>query len=1084
MVLRMKARSRARLTWFVSSVLAIGVSDCIEAQIVPGEIQTASPAKTVQAKPGVKGQVTEDEAKSEGHFAGLEFRQIGPFRGGRVGAVTGVQSEPLTFYFGATGGGIFKTTDAGAHWTPVADGQLKLGSVGAIAVADSDPNILYAGMGEADLRGNASHGDGVYKSTDAGKTWKNAGLVDTQQIGAVKIDPKNPDIVFVAAMGHMAGPNAERGVFRTRDGGKTWQKVLFKSDRAGAIDLSIDPTNSQVIYASIYQFLRKPWTFESGGPDSGLWKSTDGGDTWIDISHSKGMPKGLLGRIGIAVSPVQAGSVWAIVEAEEGGVFHSFDGGETWTRVNDQREIKQRAWYYSRIFADPKNADTMYALNTSMYRSIDGGHTFKAIATGHGDNHDMWIASDDPNRLIESNDGGANVSLDGGKSFSTENNQPTEQFYRVGLDTDFPYHIYGSQQDNTTMEIASRGNSGSITSSDWFEVGGGESGWLAPDPTDSRYVYGGSYDGLLTRYDHKTGGLRNINPWPDNPMGSGVDAMKYRMQWTFPLLFSPNDPKLLYAGSQYLLGTRDEGRTWTVMSPDLTRDDKSRQGPVGGPLTKDNTAVEYYDTIFAIDESTVRKGLIWVGSDDGLVHITEDGGKAWQDVTPKGIPDFIRINCIAASPFDAGTAYLAATMYLSDDFRPFLYRTTDFGKSWKLITDGIPANDFTRTIRPDPGKKGLLIAGTEAHLYISYNNGDSWEPFQLNLPNVPMTDVAFQKQADDLVVATQGRGFYVLDDMPLVRAMGSPSDEPVHLYAPKETYRYIGGGYGGGGLGSSASVGKNPPSGVAIFYRLKSKATSDVVIRIKDSSGKLVNELSSKPEPKEPDALEVDEERHPSPKPTTKAGLNRFVWDMRYPDTVKFPGMIYWAANTRGPLIIPGTYTMELTADGHTETQKVVIKADPRVDSSAEDYRKQLDLSLETAAQVDAANKAVISIRLQRKQLDTYATTAESQLATEAKRISTELGVVEDALYQTKLRANEDALNFPIKLNNKLAALLGVIGESDTAPTEQSYAVFKDLDAQLQVQLSKLAAIDEKDVVAFNRAVKEQNIPAITVPGK
>ena len=942
-----------------------------------------------------------------------------------MGAVTGVQAQPLTFYFGATGGGIFKTTDGGEHWAPVADGQLKLGSVGAIAVADTDPNIVYAGMGEADLRGNASHGDGVYKSTDAGKTWKNVGLAATEQIGAVKIDPHNPDVVFVAAVGHMAGPNAERGVFRTRDGGKTWQRVLFKSDRAGAIDLAIDPTNSQVIYASIYQFLRQPWTFESGGPDSGLWRSTDGGDTWTDLSRNAGMPKGILGRIGIAVSPVRAGSVWAIVEAEEGGVFHSDDGGEKWTKVNDQRDVKQRAWYYSRIFADTKNADTMYALNTSMYRSIDGGHTFKPIATGHGDNHDLWIANDDPNRMIESNDGGANVSFDGGRSFSSENNQPTEQFYRVGLDNDFPYHIYGSQQDNTTMEIASRGNSGSITPSDWFEVGGGESGWLAPDPANSRFVYGGSYDGLLTRYDHETGGLRNINPWPDNPMGSGVEAMKYRMQWTFPLLFSPNDPKLLYAGSQFLLGTRDEGRTWSVMSPDLTRNDKSKQGPVGGPLTKDNTAVEYYDTIFTIDESTTAKGLIWVGSDDGLVHLTRDGGKSWQDVTPKGIPAFIRINCIAASPLDEGTAYLAATMYLTDDFRPFLYRTTDFGKSWKLITTGIPADDFTRSIRPDPKQKGLLFAGTEAHLYISYNDGDSWMPFQLNLPNVPMTDVSFQKREDDLVVATQGRGFYVLDDMPLVRALGTASDRPVQLYAPKPTYRYIGGGGGGGGLPGNPNAGKNPPAGVVIYYRLKTKPAGDVVIRIKDGAGKLVSELTSKPEPKEPEALEEDEGRRGLPKPTTKPGLNRFVWDLRYADTVKFPGMIYWAANTRGPQVVPGTYTVELTADGQTQSQTVLVKPDPRVNTSPEDYRKQLDLSLEIAARVDAANDAVITIRTQRKQLDSYAGSAGAQLAAEAKRISAELGVMEDAIYQTKLRANEDALNFPIRLNNKLAALLG-----------------------------------------------------------
>jgi photosystem II stability/assembly factor-like uncharacterized protein len=1024
----------------------------------------------------------QEAAKSGSPFAGLSFRQVGPFRGGRVGAVTGVQSEPLTFYFGATGGGIWKTTDAGIHWMPVADGQLKLGSVGAIAVADTDPNIVYAGMGEADLRGNASHGDGVYKSTDAGHTWKNVGLADTQQIGAVKIDPKDPNTVFVAAMGHMTGPNPERGVFRTKDGGKTWQKVLFKSDNTGAIDLSIDPTNSQVIYASFYQFIRKPWTFESGGPESGLWKSTDGGDTWKDISRNPGMPKGILGRIGIAVSPVKQGSLWVIVEAEAGGVFHSDDGGATWALVNEARDVKQRAWYYSRIFADPKNANTMYALNTSFYRSIDGGHTFKAIPTGHGDNHDLWIANDDPNRMIESNDGGANISLDGGKSFSTIMNQPTAQFYRVTTDNDFPYHIYGAQQDNTTVETASRGNSGSITESDWHEVGGGESGWIAPDPTDSRFVYAGSYDGLLTRYDNKTGALTNVTVWPDNPMGSGVEAMKYRFQWSYPLLFSPNDPKLLYAGANVLMGTRDGGHSWQVMSPDLTRDDKSKQGPVGGPLTKDNTAVEYYDTIFTIDESTVAKGEIWVGSDDGLIHLTRDGGKTWENVTPKGIPDWIRINCIAASPFDAGTAYVAATMYLSDDYHPFLYKTTDFGKSWTKIVNGIPDDDFTRTIRPDPNQRGLLIAGTEAHLYISYDDGASWLPFQLNIPNVPITDVTFQKREDDLIVATQGRAFYVMDSMPAVRALapGKASDAPLTVLPLKPAYRYAGGGGFGGG-GAATAAGTNPPAGVIIYYKLKAKPSGDLTIRVTDAAGKLVNEYSSKEEPKEPTPLEEDEGRRAAPKPGVKPGLNRFVWDLRYADATKFPGMILWAAGTAGPKVVPGTYTVEVSADGHSGKQTVVVKPDPRIATTPEDYNKQLELALQVRDSFSEANNAVIQIRTAKAQLDGYAAKAEPKLAAEAKRISGELGVVEDAIYQTKLRANEDALNFPIKLNNKLGALLGTITQSETAPTEQSYAVYKELKAALQVQLDKLKQIDAQDVTAFNKLVREQNIPAITI---
>jgi photosystem II stability/assembly factor-like uncharacterized protein len=1017
------------------------------------------------------------EKKPDSPFNGIQFRQIGPFRGGRSGAVTGVQSEPLTFYMGATGGGIFKTVDGGNHWTPIADDYLKLGSVGAIAVADSDPNIVYAGMGEGDIRGNASHGDGIYKSTDAGHTWIHVGLTDTQQIGALRIDPKNPDIAYVAALGHMAGPNEERGVFRTRDGGKTWQKVLYKSNLAGAVDVAIDPTNSRVIYASIWQVIRKPWTFESGGPDSGLYKSTDGGDTWKEITRNSGLPKGIIGRIGIAVSPVKAGSLWVIVEADEGGIFHSDDGGATWTKVNDQREVKQRAWYYSRIFADPKNAETVYALNTSFYRSIDGGHTFKAIPTGHGDNHDLWIANDDPNRMIESNDGGANITFDGGKSFSTIMNQPTGQFYRVVTDQDFPYHIYGAQQDNTTVEISSRSNNGSITESDWHEVGGGESGWIAPDPTDSRYVYAGSYDGLLTRYDDKTGALRNVTVWPDNPMGSGVEVMKYRFQWSYPLLFSPWNQKLLYAGANVLMTTEDEGQHWKAISPDLTRDDKSKQGPVGGPITKDNTAVEYYDTIFAIDESTIEKGLIWVGSDDGLIHLTRDAGKTWTNVTPKDFPDFIRVNSIAASQLDAGTAYVAATMYLSDDFRPFLYKTSDFGKTWTKITNGIPADDFTRAIRPDTKVKGLLFAGTEAHLYVSYNDGDNWIPFQLNLPNVPMTDLTIQKREDDLIVATQGRGFYVLDDLALIRELAlGKLPEATHLFPPKATYRYAGGG--GGFERPSPNAGKNPPNGVTVYYYLKAKPTSDIVLKFTDSSGKLIREISSKPEPKEAAGLEEDE-RPTTPKPSTKPGLNRFVWDLRYADATRFPGMIFWAGGVRGPQIVPGTYTVQLTVDGHTETQKFVVKKDPRTPTTPEDFNKQLELALQIRDRVTAANQAVIDIRAARHQLEEYGKSSDAKVSSSAKAILAKLDTIENAIYQTKLRASEDALNFPIKLNNKLAALLSTVTETDVSPTSQSYEVFKELSAQLQVQLDQLKQVETHDITEFNKVVRDQNIPAI-----
>jgi photosystem II stability/assembly factor-like uncharacterized protein len=1020
----------------------------------------------------------------------LKFRLVGPFRGGRSVAAAGVPSEANVYYFGATGGGVWKTTDAGTSWQPISDGQFRTGSVGAIAVADSDPNVIYVGMGEACVRGNASHGDGVYKSVDAGKTWRNVGLQDSYHIGAVRVHPKNPDIVYVAALGHLFGPNEMRGVYRSTDGGATWKQLLTRGPKAGAVDLAMDPANQRVLYATFWEVSRNPWHFSSGGPGGGLFKSTDGGDTWTDISRNPGLPRGVLGRIGVTVSPANPERVWALVEAADGGVFRSDNGGQTFAKVNDQNSLRQRAWYFSHIYADPQNADTVYALNVGMYKSIDGGRTYAAVRTPHSDNHDLWIAPGDPRRMIEANDGGANVSSDGGRTWSSIDNQPTAQFYRVALDQDFPYHLYGAQQDSSTVRIASRTSGGGITEQDWYDVGGGESGWIAPDPRNSEIVYAGSYDGLITRQDHRTGQSRSIDAWPDNPMGYGAEAMKYRFQWSYPIVFSPHDPKTLYIGANVLMKTTNEGQSWDVISPDLTRNDKSKLGTSGGPITQDNTSIEYYCTIFTVMESPVAKGLIWTGSDDGLVYITRDGGKHWDNVTPKDMPEWTQINSIDASPHDAGTAYVAAAMYKSDDFRPYLYKTNDYGKTWKRIVNGIPNNAFTRVLREDPNHRGLLMAGTETGLYISYDDGENWKPFQLNLPVTPITDLAFHQREKDLVVATQGRGFWILDDVPLLYQLaGGAPTEDARLFQPKDVYRFGGGGRGGGG----GAMGQNPPSGAAIYYWLKNQPKGEVTLEFLDAQGKLVKKFSSQAPglegtpPQGPPSGEEEENPFrggPPPRVATAVGMNRFVWNLRYADATTFPGLIMWAGAVTGPRVSPGTYQARLTADGKSQTQSITVKKDPRLETTPEEYAKQLALALQVRDKLSETNEAVIRIREVRKQLEDYARRDSKRVSEAAKDLIKRLTAVEENLYQTKNRASEDPLNFPIKLNNKLAYVLGLVGASDNPPTAQSYQVYEGLASAVNGELKTLSVLLSTDLAAFNKLVREENIPAVTLPAK
>jgi len=1023
----------------------------------------------------------------------LKWRLIGPFRGGRVAAVTGVESQPNTFYFGGAIGGVWKTTNGGFSWDCISDGQpFGTASIGDIAVSESDPNIIYVGTGEYDIRGNVSVGDGMYKSTDAGKTWKHIGLENTRQIARVRVNPKNPDLVYVAALGHVWGPNEERGIYRSKDGGKTWDKIFSRGNKAGASELVFDPTNANILYAGFWEVYRKPWDLESGGPGSGIFKSTDGGDTWSELTKNPGLPKGVIGNIGLTVSPANPDRIWALIEAEDGGVFRSDDAGKTWKKMNDQRKLRQRAWYYGRIFADPKEPDKVYATNVNFFRSDDGGKTWNPIAVPHGDNHDLWISASDPQRMIEANDGGATITTNGGKNWSTEDNQPTAQFYRVALDNDFPYHAYGAQQDNTTVGIATRSATGAITERDWHPVGGGESGWIAPYPKDSEIVFAGSYDGLLTRYDHHDGQTRSVTVWPDNEMGWAPDKLKYRFQWTYPLLFSEHDPDLLYAGGNVLFSSTDQGQTWKPISGDLTRNDKSKQISSGGSITKDNTSVEYYDTIFTVEESTIKKGLIWAGSDDGMVHLTRDGGAHWEDVTPKNAPEWIQINSMEASPFDPGTAYIAATMYKFDDDKPYLYKTTDYGKSWTQITNGIPDGAFTRCIREDPNKKDLLYAGTETGIYISFNGGAKWQSLQLNLPITQVADLAIQKREHELVAATHGRSFWIFDDTNVLAEMTpSLTSEDMHLFQPKHAYRAA---FGRGFGRAVADAGSNPASGAVIYYWLKSKPTSEVTLEFMDESGKLVKKFSSKPEKQEKaeGAEEEEDEPRRGGKPAlapAEQGLNRFEWDLHYPDATTFPGIVLWAGSLRGPAVVPGTYQVRLTVDGKTQTQKFEVRKDPRVSTTTEQYNAQLEMSLQMRDKLSRTNETVIQIRQVRKQIDDLATRLQSGPQTEksksviqqAKSLAAEMTAVEEALYQTKSRASEDPLNFPVKLNNKLAALLADLESADAEPTSAEGQVYEGIATEINAQLKAWGQIMDVKIPTFNKDVKDADVPAVTI---
>ena len=1017
-----------------------------------------------------KGKKTTPEKVNynEAYYEGMQWRNIGPFRGGRSAAVTGVNGKPNLYYMGATGGGVWRTTDAGNSWENISDGFFG-GSIGAIAVSEWDNNVIYVGGGEVTVRGNVSSGYGMWKSVDAGKTWKSIGLVNSKHIPRIKIHPKNPDIVYAAVLGDLYKSSDDRGVYKSIDGGKTWKKKLFANKDAGVVDLTFDPNNPRVLYASTWRIRRTPYSLDSGGEGSALWKSTDEGETWTNISTNEGLPKGVWGISGVTVSPVNSDRVWLIVENEKGGVYRSDDAGKTWKKLNDSRKLRQRAWYYTRIYADTQDEDKVYVLNVRYHRSKDGGKTFQEYNAPHGDHHDLWIAPEDGQRMIIGDDGGAQVSFDAGENWTTYLNQPTAQFYRVTTDNHFPYRIYGAQQDNSTVRIAHRTNGGSITESDWESTAGGESAHIAIDPSDNDIVYGGSYDGFLTRVNHKTGEIRAVNVWPDNPMGHGAEGMKYRFQWNFPIFFSPHNAKKLYTTSNHLHVTENEGQSWKIISPDLTRNDPSKLKSSGGPITQDNTSVEYYCTIFAAIESPYEEGLIWTGSDDGLVHVTRDGGENWSNVTPAGMPEWMMINSIEADPFVKGGAYIAGTRYKLGDFTPYLYKTKDYGKTWTKITNGIDNNYFTRVVRADPNRKGLLYAGTEGGMYVSFDDGASWQTLQMNLPIVPITDLAVKN--NNLIAATQGRSFWMLDDLTVFHQLNNNNIGDVHLFKPMPSYRMS-----GGSRGESKYNGKNHPGGVLTYFYLKNNPEKNdtITLGFYEKSGDLIRMFSTHP----------DKDNNEGELKDLKQGLNQFSWNMRYQGAESFKGMILWWASLDGPKALPGTYVAKLNSIGNEVETKFEIIKDPRSSSSDAELKEQFDFLITVKEKLSETNLAVKKIREARNQINLVTERVKSfenmeDVMDTSKYILNKMKVIEEELYQTKNQSRQDPLNYPVRLNNKLGHLNSLMAMGDYKPTDQAVAFLKEVTGLIDEQLLALDKILKEDISMFNNLVKEKSIDAI-----
>ncbi|MDH5759942.1 MAG: glycosyl hydrolase [Gemmatimonadota bacterium] len=1024
----------------------------------------------------VPGGVAAAQEYDPALYGSLEWTNVGPLRGGRSIAVAGSDTRPYEYYFGATGGGLFKSTDAGQTWRPVTDGKINSSSVGAVAVCEANPDVVYIGMGETEIRGNIQQGDGVYRTTDAGKTWTHLGLAATQNVAKIRIHPEDCETAWVAAFGVHSAPNPERGIYKTTDGGENWDHVLFKSDVAGAIDLALDPNDPDVMYAAFWEAWRKSWGMSSGGEDSGIWKSTDGGESWRDITGTLGLePATPIGKIGLAVSGANSDRVWALVEHEPGGgVYRSDDGGRSWEQVNDERKLRQRAFYYSRIYADPQDEDVVYALNTGFYKSTDGGMTFPtSFRVPHGDNHDLWISPSEPGRMINANDGGGNVSVNGGQTW-TGQEFATAQFYRVITTAHEPYHICGAQQDNSTAcmpsggwnHLSARGGFGG--GGHFYSVGGCESGYIAPHPENTDIFYAGCYGGSLSRYDHGTGITRAVNVWPENPMGQSSEDLRERVQWTFPIVFDRHDANILYTGTQKVWKTLNEGQSWTQISPDLTRHDPMTIGASGGPITKDQTGVETYATIFAIAPSPIEEDVIWAGSDDGYVHVTRNAradSPSWDNVTPPDAPDFVRINTIEVSPNTPGKAYVAGIRYLVDNDRaPYVWKTLDYGRSWTKIVNGIPGDDFVRAVREDPTRPGLLYGASQRTVYVSWDDGAHWQSLGMNLPVVEVSDLVVEEH--DLVIGTHGRSFWVMRNIDLLRQMSDDVAEAgAWLFDPKDPVRDF-------------------DNNADFFYYLEDDAAK-VTFEVLDVSGTVLATYESEEEDEEGEGEQgggffgFGAPRAPS----AKAGSNRFRWNMRLAGWTDFEGRIFWAASPMGPSVLPGRYQVRMTVDGEVLAQEFEVKMNPRAAAEGvtlADLRERFDFAVRIRDKVTEANEAVIRIRSIKSQVEERLGQSDSEeLHSLAGTVTDRLGGVESEIYQVRNQSNQDPLNFPIKLNNKIAALLNLVEGTESRPTDQSYEVFEMLSGALGTEVQQMNLVIQQDLARLNELLRELGLDPI-----